>query len=69
MFTTTLFGRLLSVELVNGIGFFLEFSDSRPIWLIKGDTTYVQAFEGTTIMLPLLVITFGKVHGNIYYKL
>ena len=69
MFTTTLFGRILSVELISGIGFFLEFSDSRPIWLINGDTTSVQAFEGTTIMLSLLVITFGKVHGNIYYEL
>jgi hypothetical protein len=68
MFTTTLFGRLLSVELVNGIGFFVEFSDSRPMWIIEGDTTCARAFEGTTIMLPLLVITFGKVHGSIYYE-
>ena len=68
MFTTTLFGRLLSVELVNGIGFFVEFSDSRPMRIIEGDTTCARAFEGMIVMFPLFVITFGKVYGSIYYE-
>jgi hypothetical protein len=69
MFITTLFGRLLTIELFNGIGFFVEFSDSRPMWIFERDTTCARAFEGTIIMLPLLVITFGKIYGSVYHEL
>lgn len=51
------------------IGGVLELPDSRPIWFIKGDTNYDQAFDGTTIMLPLLMITFSIVNEDIYYEL
>lgn len=33
-----IFGRMLSIELINGCGLFLEFADSRAVWCANSET-------------------------------
>ena len=61
---TKTFGKYnLSLNLRNGVGFDLEFTDTRAVWVVLNDSdTYEAAqFEGTVICLPFCVITFGQV--------
>ena len=62
-----IFGRMLSIELINGCGVFLEFSDSRPVWVSNRDTgeTYTMPFEGVLLMLPFVLISYGRVYEEI----
>ena len=61
---TKTFGKYnLSINLRNGVGLDLEFTDSRPVWVVLNGAEHydVAQFEGTVISLPFCVITFGQV--------
>ena len=62
-----IFGRMLSIELINGCGVFLEFSDSRPVWVSNRETgeTITMPFEGVLLMLPFVLISYGRVYEEI----
>lgn len=66
MFGTWLFNRRLSLEFRNGVGFDLEFADSRAVWVLFGNSGEVRAmsFEGIVILLPFLVLTYGRVYNS-----
>ena len=53
----------LSLDLRNGVGLDLEFTDSRPVWISNSETgdTGAASFEGTVLMLPFMIITLGKI--------
>ena len=53
----------LSINLRNGVGFDLEFADSRAVWITDAQSEEIGAasFEGAIVLLPFLVITFGKI--------
>ena len=38
-----IFGRMLSIELINGCGLFLEMADSRAVWVYNKDTGNTEA--------------------------
>ena len=62
---TKTFGKYnLSLNLRNGVGFDLEFTDSRAVWVVLdgADNYDVAQFEGTVLSLPFCVITFGQVY-------
>jgi hypothetical protein len=67
MINTTIFKRLFTVELRNGVGVDLEFVDSKPVWVINSETEEhsTMPFEGVVIMLPFLVITYGRPYKEI----
>ena len=51
---TRTFGKYnLSINLRNGVGIDLEFSDSRPVWVVlnRSDTYDVAQFEGAISLL------------------
>jgi hypothetical protein len=61
-----IFGRHLSIELINGCGFFLEFADSRAVWTINNVTEEVTAlpFQGILLYLPFIMVTYGRVYSE-----
>ena len=67
MYYTEIFNRSFSIELRNGVGLDLEFVDSRPIYLYNTFTEelIVRPFQGTILLLPLLVISFGRAYEEI----
>lgn len=67
MINTILFNRLLTVELRNGVGLDLEFVDSRPVWTYNAEEGLTDAmpFEGTIILLPFIVISYGRVYSEV----
>lgn len=62
-----IFGRMLSVELINGCGLFLEFADSRAVWVYNKTTgkTDAMPFEGVLLHLPFILISYGRVYEEI----
>lgn len=62
-----IFGRMLSVELINGCGLFLEFADSRAVWVYNKTTGKTEAmpFEGVLLHLPFILISYGRVYEEI----
>ena len=54
----------LSMGLRNGVGLDLEFTDSRPVWVTNSldDSLNAASFEGTVLLVPFIVITFGKIY-------
>jgi len=61
---TTGFGEnFLSINYRLGVGLDFEFADSRAVWVTNSLTEEINAasFEGVVIMLPFIVITFGKI--------
>ena len=62
-----LFGRMLSVELINGCGLFLEFADSRAVWVYNRETEQAEAmpFEGILLHLPFVLVSYGRVYEEI----
>ena len=66
MFGTWLFNRRLSLEFRNGVGFDLEFADSRAVWVLFGDSGEVSAmsFKGVIVLLPFIMLTYGRVHHS-----
>jgi hypothetical protein len=57
--------RLWTIEWRNGIGFDLEFADSRPVWTVVNGEHDVMPFQGTVILLPFITITIGNVWEEI----
>lgn len=66
MFGTWLFNRRLSLEFRNGVGFDLEFADSRAVWVLFEDSGKVNAmsFEGVIVLLPFIMLTYGTVRHS-----
>ena len=62
-----IFGRMLSVELINGCGLFLEFADSRAVWVYNKTTGKTEAmpFEGVLLHLPFILISYGRVYEEV----
>jgi hypothetical protein len=62
-----IFGRMLNIELINGCGLFLEFADSRAVWVNNNETgeTYAMPFEGVLLQLPFILISFGRVYEEV----
>ena len=67
MYYKEMFNRSFSIELRNGVGFDLEFVDSRPIYLYNTSTEemIVRPFQGIILLLPLLVVSFGRAYEEI----
>ena len=61
---TKTFGQYhLSLNLRNGVGLDLEFTDTRAIWVVINEGEYEAAqFEGIVLSLPFCVVTFGQVY-------
>lgn len=61
-------GRSLTIEYRLGVGFDLEFPDSRPVWVFNSftDSIEVMPFQGVILHLPLCLISFGRVYEEIY---
>ena len=59
--TMKVFGQSLTIEFRNGVGFDIEFSNSRPVWISKvgSEQLEVAEFEGLLISLPFILISFG----------
>ncbi len=62
-----LFGRMLSVELINGCGLYLEFADSRAVWVYNTKTQKTEAmpFEGILLHLPFVLVSYGRVYEEV----
>ena len=62
-----LFGRVLSVEYRLGVGFDLEFPDSRPVWVYNVSTgnTETMPFQGVILHLPLCLVSYGRVYEEV----
>jgi len=60
---TKTFGKYhLSLNLRNGVGLDLEFTDTRAIWVVINEGEYEAAqFEGIVLSMPFCVVTFGQV--------
>jgi len=67
MYYKEMFNRSFSIELRNGVGFDLEFVDSRPLYLYNTSTEelIVRPFQGIILLLPLLVVSFGRAYEEI----
>ena len=67
MINAIVFNKLFTVELRNGVGVDLEFVDSRPVWTYNSETEEhsIMPFEGTVILLPFIVITYGRPYKEI----
>ena len=61
-------GRSLTIEYRLGVGFDLEFPDSRPVWVFNSftDSIEVMPFQGVILHLPLCLISFGRVYEEIF---
>jgi len=62
-----IFGRMLSVELINGCGLYLEMADSRAVWVYNKDTGNTEAmpFEGVLLHLPFILVSYGRVYEEV----
>ena len=63
-----IFNRVLSVEYRLGVGFDLEFPDSRPVWVYNTNTgnTETMPFQGVILHLPLCLVSYGLVYEEVY---
>ena len=61
-------GRNLTIEYRLGVGFDLEFPDSRPVWVYNTSTESIEVmpFQGVILHLPLCLVSFGRVYEEIY---
>lgn len=61
-------GRSLTIEYRLGVGFDLEFPDSRPVWVLNSftDNIEVMPFQGVILHLPLCLVSFGRVYEEIF---
>lgn len=61
-------GRNLTIEYRLGVGFDLEFPDSRPVWIynVSTESIEVMPFQGVILHLPLCLISFGRVYEEIF---
>ncbi len=63
-----IYGRMLTIELINGCGVFLEFADSRAVWVYNTETdrTVAMPFEGVLLHLPFILISYGRVYEEVF---
>jgi hypothetical protein len=63
-----IFNRVLSVEYRLGVGFDLEFPDSRPVWVynVSTESIEVMPFQGVLLHLPLCLVSYGRVYEEVY---
>ena len=56
-----------SVNVRNGVGLDLEFTDTRAVWVCGDDIDGFEAaqFAGIVLCVPFLVLTFGKVYMEV----
>jgi len=61
-------GRNLTIEYRLGVGFDLEFPDSRPVWVFNSftESLEVMPFQGVILHLPLCLVSFGRVYEEIF---
>jgi hypothetical protein len=61
-------GRSLTIEYRLGVGFDLEFPDSRPVWVFNSftESMEVMPFQGVILHLPLCLVSFGRVYEEIF---
>jgi hypothetical protein len=61
-------GRNLTIEYRLGVGFDLEFPDSRPVWVYNTSTESIEVmpFQGVILHLPLCLVSFGRVYEEVY---
>jgi len=61
-------GRSLTIEYRLGVGFDLEFPDSRPVWVFNSFTECIEVmpFQGVIVHLPLCLVSFGRVYEEIF---
>ena len=61
-------GRNLTIEYRLGVGFDLEFPDSRPVWVYNTSTESIEVmpFQGVILHLPLCLISFGRVYEEVF---
>ena len=61
-------GRSLTIEYRLGVGFDLEFPDSRPVWVFNSFTESIEVmpFQGVIVHLPLCLVSFGRVYEEIF---
>ena len=61
-------GRNLTIEYRLGVGFDLEFPDSRPVWIYNTSTESIEVmpFQGVILHLPLCLVSFGRVYEEVY---
>ncbi len=61
-------GRSLTIEYRLGVGFDLEFPDSRPVWVFNSFTESIEVmpFQGVILHLPLCLVSFGRVYEEIF---
>tara|TARA_R100001530_G_scaffold75892_1_gene53240 strand:+ start:473 stop:685 length:213 start_codon:yes stop_codon:yes gene_type:complete len=59
--------RLLTIEVRNGVGFDLEFVDSRPVWAFNNltNTQSAMSFEGIIALVPFFMVSFGRVYAEL----
>jgi|TARA_R100001126_G_scaffold85677_1_gene54193 hypothetical protein len=62
--TFKLLGFHLTFNFRTGVGFDIEFTESRPIWVTGDNIIGVQAFAfiGIVMLIPFCMITYGKVY-------
>ena len=62
-----IFNRVLSVEYRLGVGFDLEFPDSRPVWVYNTSTESIEVmpFQGVILHLPLCLVSYGRVYDEV----
>jgi len=58
-------GRVLANEFRSGVGFDIEFTNSRPVWTYDASNgeLNVMCFEGVVILVPFFTLLFGKVYS------
>ena len=63
-----IFNIVLSVEYRLGVGFDLEFPDSRPVWVYNTNTgnTETMPFQGVILHLPLCLVSYSRVYEELY---
>ena len=62
--TITLFGMHLSISIRNGVGFDIEATSSRPVWVTSSNFVGTKAccLNGLVLLLPFIIITFGNIY-------
>ena len=61
-------GRNLTIEYRLGVGFDLEFPDSRPVWVYNTSTESIEVmpFQGVILHLPLCLVSFCRVYEEVF---
>ena len=61
-------GRNLTIEYRLGVGFDLEFPDSRPVWVYNTSTESIEVmpFKGVIMHLQLCLVSFGRVYEEVF---